>query len=216
MRTVAFCEIDPYCRAVLAKHWPGVPVYEDVRTLPRVGCDVVAGGWPCQPWSVAGKQRGADDDRHLWPAMLDVIRRERPAWVLGENVAGIVSLGLDAVLADLEAEGYAWRAFLIPACSVGAWHRRERLFVVAHAERHQQPREESCDGTPGRMGRQLEQVAWDRDWEGALREFRGMDDGLSYGVDRTDTLRNAVVPQVVAEIGRAIMRARNVTGEGHG
>ena len=211
METVAFCEIDPYCRAVLNKHWPHVPCYDDVRVLPAIGgIDLICGGFPCQPFSVAGKQRGADDDRHLWPAMLEVIRSERPTWVLGENVTGLINLELDRVLFDLEAEGYACRTFVIPACAVGAPHRRERLWIVAHAERHEQPRKESRHGATGRMGRQQQPVAWDRDWESALREFRGMDDGLSYRVDRVDTLRNAVVPQIPEIIGRAIMRASDV------
>jgi DNA (cytosine-5)-methyltransferase 1 len=211
MQTVAFCEIDPYCRAVIKKHWPDIPCHEDVRTIPDIGCDLICGGFPCQPFSVAGKQRGTADDRHLWPAMLEVIKRERPAWVLGENVAGLIRLGLDGVLSDLETEGYSCRTFAIPACSVGAFHRRERLWIVAHAQRDQQPRQESCDGSPGRVGGQQQSLAWHRDWEGALRAFRGMDDGLSYRVDRVDTLRNAVVPQIPEIIGRAIMRAEGLT-----
>lgn len=213
MRTVAFCEIDPYCRAVLKKHWPDVPCYEDVRTIPRIGCDLICGGFPCQPWSVAGKQRGTADDRHLWPAMLEVIRRERPAWVIGENVAGIVKLGLDQVLADLEGEGYAARTFGIPAVGVGANHRRHRIWIVAHSERNQQPRQEPCHRKAGRMGREQQSIPWDRPWQSALRELRGMDDGLSYRVDRVDTLRNAVVPQIPEIIGRAIMSLSDQGGE---
>ena len=98
METIAFCEIDPYCRKVLAKHWPGVPIYEDVRELDATGLgriDLVCGGYPCQPFSQAGKRVGAEDDRHLWPAMLEVIKAARPAWVIGENVAGHISMGLD-------------------------------------------------------------------------------------------------------------------------
>jgi DNA (cytosine-5)-methyltransferase 1 len=208
METVAFCEIDPYCRAVLKKHWPEVPCHDDVRSIPKIGgIDVICGGFPCQPFSVAGKQRGAADDRHLWPAMLEVVKRERPTWVLGENVTGLIKLGLDQVLSDLEAEGYACRTFVIPACAVGAPHRRDRLWIVAHAERDQQPRQESCDGTPGRVGWIEQPMAWGRDWEVALREFRGVDDGLSYRVDRVDTLRNAIVPQIAQVIGQAIMGA---------
>lgn len=93
--TVAFCEIDPFCRKVLAKHWPGVPIYEDVKGLRHDGpIDVVCGGFPCQPFSHAGKRGGVDDDRYLWPAMLEVIEAHRPAWVIGENVAGLTSMGV--------------------------------------------------------------------------------------------------------------------------
>lgn len=212
MQTVAFCEIDPYCQAVLRKHWPEVPIYDDVRALPPIGCvDLVCGGFPCQPFSVAGKRLGAADDRHLWPAMLEVIQRERPTWVLGENVVGLVRMELDRVLSDLEAAGYACRAFTIPACAVGAPHRRNRIWIVAHSERNKQPRQESRHGALGRMGRQQQPFPWDKGWKVALREFRGVDDGLSYRVDRVDTLRNAVVPQIPEIIGRAIIQAEGVT-----
>lgn len=145
IETAAFCEIEPYCRRVLSRHWPGVPIYEDVRELTRErlerdgvmdngAIDLICGGYPCQPFSVAGKRRGAEDDRHLWPEMFRLVRALRPAWVLGENVAGHVHLGLDDVLADLESEGYTCRAFVLPAAAVGAPHRRERVFIVAHAD----------------------------------------------------------------------------------
>lgn len=201
MTTVAFCEIEPYCRAVLAKHWPGVPIHGDIRTFGGIPCDVVTGGFPCQPFSVAGKQGGKGDDRYLWPEMLRVVEASRPAWVIGENVPGIIRMELDHVLLDLERIGYRAGVFVIPACAVGAPHRRNRVWIVAHAERGHGPR----DGQVGRVGRQQQPVPWDRDWQGALREFRGMDDGLSYGVDRVRTLRNAVVPHVVEIIGRAIL-----------
>lgn len=133
--TVAFCEIDPFCQKVLRKHWPDVPIYEDVRTLEHDGpVDVITGGYPCQPFSLAGKRKGEEDDRHLWPAMFALIKRHRPAWVLGENVAGHVSLGLDAVLADLEKIDYACRPYIIPACAVDAPHRRDRIWIVANAK----------------------------------------------------------------------------------
>jgi DNA (cytosine-5)-methyltransferase 1 len=137
MRTVAFCEIDPYCRAVLRKHWPGVPIHEDVRILKgeAVGAiDLICGGFPCQPFSHAGKRMGREDDRHLWPEYRRLIEELRPAWVIGENVAGIINLELDNVLADLGSIGYSAATFNIPACAVGAPHRRERVWIVAHAD----------------------------------------------------------------------------------
>ena len=94
--TVAFCEIDPFCRQVLAKHWPDVPIHEDVRSLngDAIGpVDVVCGGYPCQPFSLAGKRAGQEDDRHLWPEMYRIMDELRPAWFIGENVAGHVSMG---------------------------------------------------------------------------------------------------------------------------
>ena len=134
-KTVAFCEIDPFCRKVLAKHWPDVPIYEDVKELRHDGpVDVICGGYPCQPFSQAGKQKGEEDDRHLWPAMFEVIKAHRPAWVIGENVAGHISMGLDQVLSDLEGEGYTARPYVIPASGLDAPHRRDRIWIVAHAE----------------------------------------------------------------------------------
>ena len=103
--TAMFCEIDPFARKVLAKHWPEVPIHDDIHTLTAdvVGqpIDLITGGFPCQPFSVAGKRRGQEDDRHLWPQMARVIDDCRPRWVLGENTPGIISLALDDCLADL-------------------------------------------------------------------------------------------------------------------
>ena len=138
-RTVGQCEWADYPRAVLEKHWPGLPRWRDIRTL--TGDDffaktglrtitVLSGGFPCQPFSTAGKRRGKDDDRYLWPEMLRVIREIRPTWVVGENVAGIVSMALDTVLSDLESIGYACQAFVIPACAVDAPHRRDRVAIA--------------------------------------------------------------------------------------
>ena len=130
-------EIDKFCRRVLEKHWPSVMRFGDVRAiepekLPPV--DVVAGGPPCQPFSSAGKRRGAGDPRNLWPEMLRVVRGVRPSWVVFENVPGIVSSYLPTVCHDLESAGYQFVCLLVPACALGASHWRYRLFVVAHLE----------------------------------------------------------------------------------
>lgn len=133
--TVAFCEIDSFCQKVLKKHWPDVPIYNDVRNLQHDGSvDVITGGYPCQPFSTAGKRQGATDDRHLWPAMFGLIEKYRPDWIIGENVAGHVSMGLDNVLSDLEGSGYAARTFIVPACAVDAKHRRDRTWIVANSK----------------------------------------------------------------------------------
>ena len=140
--TVGQCEWAEYPTKILEKHWPNVPRWRDIRTLTgesfyeRTGLrtvDVISGGFPCQPFSVAGKQVGKDDDRYLWPEMLRVIQELRPTWVLGENVPGIVNLALDTVLADLENSGYTGQAFIIPACGVDAPHKRERCAILAYA-----------------------------------------------------------------------------------
>jgi DNA (cytosine-5)-methyltransferase 1 len=138
METVAFCERDPFCQAVLHKHWPNTPIHSDITELDgyeyKGTVELVCGGFPCQPYSVAGQQRGAEDDRALWPEMLRVIREVQPTWVIGENVTGIIAMELDTVLSDLESEGYACQAFVIPACAVDAQHRRDRVWVVAYAD----------------------------------------------------------------------------------
>lgn len=139
--TVGQCEWADYPTKALEKHWPNVPRWRDIRTLTKEGfyertglrtVDVISGGFPCQPFSVAGKRRGKEDDRYLWPEMLRVIQELRPAWVVGENVAGIVSVALDTVLSDLENIGYTCQAFIIPACAVDAPHRRDRCAIVAY------------------------------------------------------------------------------------
>ena len=136
--TAAFCEIEEFPRKILAKHWPKVPIYEDVRTLDATQLgriDVICGGYPCQPFSQAGKRLGTQDDRHLWPQMRRLIEQLRPAWVIGENVAGHISMGLDNVLSDLDALGYATQAFVIPACAVNAPHRRDRVWILGNADK---------------------------------------------------------------------------------
>src|SRR5579859_5694725 len=139
MEIVGQVEIDPFCQAVLAKHWPDVPRKADIYDV--VGdefgtIDIVAGGFPCQPFSVAGKRRGKADDRYLWPEMFRVITAARPAWVCGENVPALVGMALDDVCADLESAGYSCWPVLIPACAVGAPHLRERLFIVEIGRAH--------------------------------------------------------------------------------
>tara|TARA_Y100001968_G_scaffold327683_1_gene373221 strand:- start:1069 stop:2127 length:1059 start_codon:yes stop_codon:yes gene_type:complete len=137
MSTVAMCEKDPYCRKILTKHWPDLTIHEDIRNLDgkeyRNSIDLVAGGFPCQPFSVAGKRKGADDDRHLWPEMLRVIKEAKPRWVIGENVFGFINMALDDVQADLEREHYEVRKFVLPAVAVDAKHRRDRIFLVAYS-----------------------------------------------------------------------------------
>jgi len=135
-------EIDPFAIKVLKKNFPNTKIYEeDIKkigkhNLPRV--DVLSGGFPCQPFSQAGRREGKDDNRYLWPEMLRVIRELQPTYVIGENVAGLLSMEngetLKRILLDLENEGYNNEVFLIPSAGVGAWHRRDRIWIVAHTD----------------------------------------------------------------------------------
>ena len=146
IETVAFCEIEEYPQKVLKKNFSGVPIYNDITELVRnestrpiwgqgkwqdLECDILTGGYPCQPFSQAGKRKGEEDDRHLWPFMLEIIKQKRPKFIVAENVAGHITLGLDNVLFDLEGEGYSARAVVLPASSVNAHHRRDRVWVIA-------------------------------------------------------------------------------------
>lgn len=143
IETVGQCEWAEYPTKVLEKHWPDAPRWKDIRTLTgesfyeRTGrrtVDIISGGFPCQPFSVAGKQRGKEDDRYLWPEMVRVIKELRPTWIVGENVAGIVRMALPDILSELEACGYRTRTFLVPACAIGARHRRYRVAIVGYSE----------------------------------------------------------------------------------
>ena len=143
IETIAFCEIEKYAQRVLRKNFPGIRIFEDVRQFPAIEFRepfLLTGGYPCQPFSQAGKRRGAEDDRHLWPAMFEIIRSCRPNWVLAENVAGHVTLGLDQVLADLESEDYAVQPIMVPACAVDAPHRRDRVWILGNAKRDSEGR----------------------------------------------------------------------------
>ena len=137
MECVAQVEIDEFCQKVLAKHWPDVPRYGDIRDVGKENlpaADLVCGGFPCQPFSVAGNQRGTADDRHLWPEMLRVIAELQPTWVVGENVPGIIRIFLDQAISDLENQGYTCETFVLPAVAFDAPHRRDRVFVVAYTK----------------------------------------------------------------------------------
>ncbi len=134
---VLFCDIEPWSRRVLKKHWPDVPIAKDVKELANdpdglvPDCDILTAGYPCQPFSLAGERRGTEDDRHIWPYILSIVQAKRPSWCVFENVYGHVSMGLDEVLSDLEREAYATRPFIVPACAADAPHRRDRVWIIA-------------------------------------------------------------------------------------
>jgi DNA (cytosine-5)-methyltransferase 1 len=139
---VFHCEWNPFGRKVLNHYWPNSISYEDITktdfSIHTGNIDILTGGFPCQPYSMAGKRLGKDDERHLWPEMLRAIREISPRWVVGENVFGLVNwnggMVFDEVQADLEAQGYEVQPFVLPACAVNAPHRRDRIFFVAYTE----------------------------------------------------------------------------------
>ncbi|HCC34152.1 MAG TPA: DNA cytosine methyltransferase, partial [Ruminococcaceae bacterium] len=139
--TVAQCDNADYPTKILEKHWPHVPKWKEICDVTRksfkekTGLDsptLISGGFPCQPFSQAGKRRGRADDRHLWPQMFRIVEELRPAWMLGENVAGFVGMELDQTITDMESAGYKTRAFVFPACAVDAPHQRMRCFIVGY------------------------------------------------------------------------------------
>ena len=237
--TVAQCEIDPFCRKVLAKHWPHVKRYEDVRTLTAdalardgIGVDVITGGFPCQDISSAGYKVGIGGQRSgLWSEYSRLIGELRPSYVLVENVAALLSRGLDVVLGDLAQIGYDAEWHCIPASAVGAPHQRDRVWIIANpnnqsksvSAKHDETRgvqevgnviHAECRFIPlglhlGRIGRFGQPLPWDRVWEGENSPLGlGMVDGVPQRLDRLRSLGNAVVPQIPELIGRAILEAR--------
>ncbi len=285
-KTVLFCDNDPYCQAVLKRHWSDVPIWEDIRELiahakkcrfsskrytsrkkkkntifrksNKYEITILTGGFPCQPFSQAGKRRGKGDDRYLWPEMLECIRLFRPLWVIAENVYGILNIegGLvfEQVCSDMENEGYEVWPFIIPAVSVNAPHRRDRVWIVSRrtslntqpsrwsAGRNSKAGSEkvgwnSIDafwkdrntshtiskGLEGKVNKKRQMSRFNKeDWQADWREIvfrtciRGVDDGIPLWMDRVrisksrhrkerlKMLGNAIVPQVVVEIMKAI------------
>ena len=133
--TIAFCECEPFAQRVLRKNFPDVPILDDVREIDGrdfLGTTLISGGFPCQPYSHAGKRRGKEDHRALGGEMVRLVSEARPRWVLGENVAGFATMGLDEMLSDLEDLRYSCEAIIIPACAIDAPHRRDRVWIVGH------------------------------------------------------------------------------------
>ena len=265
IETVQFVEIDPFCQKVLAKNFKGVPIHDDITTYTYKQTEptlrihevkgngmqgderidngrtarspfLLTGGFPCQPFSFAGKRRGKEDDRYLWPEMLRVISEAKPHWVIGENVAGFINMGLDECISDLEGEGYEVQAFVIPACAVNAPHRRDRVWIVANrtwelfdrsrdarpagrkkytdTDRHAPDTASErfqrfggkCKLRESKGEMQISREYWNEPWLEAATRLCRVDDGVSRRVDRLKCLGNAIVPQVAYQIMKAISK----------
>lgn len=220
IETMAFCERDPFCQKVLNKHWPNIPIFDDIctlnkNTLEERGVDtgsieLISGGFPCQPFSIAGQRKGKEDDRDLWPEMFRIIREIRPNWVVGENVAHFANMELDRTLFDLESIGYQGRTFIIPAAAVGAIHKRDRVFVVAHSNgQHVERFSETKIQGESAVQREFPyggSEEWARRSSIYQPKLSRNHNGVPNGVDRIRSLGNAVVPQQIYPIFEAIVK----------
>lgn len=202
-------EINPWCRRVLEKHWPDVPKYGDIRQLTgdeleRV--DLIAGGFPCQPVSVAGRKLVDKDERWLWPEFVRIVRVVRPQYVLVENVPGLLHRGMGSVLGDLAALGYDAEWEVLSACAMGAPHTRERMFVVAYANSLAcAPRVAIFGGIEASVSQGGDGARARARWMAAVARADRSIDGISDWMDRLEALGNAVVPAVAEWIGRRIL-----------
>lgn len=245
-KSVAFVEIDPFCQDVLRKHWPEVPIFPNIYNVTKEILEsegvsditLISGGFPCQPYSHAGKRKGKGDNRFLWPEMLRVIREIHPRFVVGENVYGLVTNGqglvLESIYTDLEAEGYEVAPpFVLPAAALGALHRRDRVWICAHSRydngsaqqgKQQEKWAEIVDRSSRNVVPSLDKgfpewasgdirfpcplVESIEDEEGE-REFCGVVNGVSRRVDRLRALGNAVVPQQAYPIFQTLAEMEN-------
>jgi DNA (cytosine-5)-methyltransferase 1 len=249
--TIAFCDNDKYSKLIIDKHWKGAKIYNDVREINKEQFkkdgiefpEIITGGFPCQPFSVAGKKQGTNDDRHLWPEMFRIIQEFTPRWIIGENVKNITNIQdgmvFETVCTDLEGEGYEVRAFNIPAAGVGAPHRRERIWIVAHSKsiesdvgrgrQHQEERErqlqirgknsddantdsERLQGHRSEYelrNSEEEEQTSGNSWWSVEPNVGRVANGVSGRVYRLKGLGNSIVPKIAEEIGKAIVEAEN-------
>lgn len=255
IEVVGLCEYADYPRMILQKHWPDVPLFKDVTKLDREeltnagispdSIDIVSGGFPCQPFSIAGHRKGTEDDRDLWPEMFRIIKQIWPTWVVGENVANFANMELDRTLSDLEDLGYQTRAFVLPACAVNAPHQRLRTFIVAHSNRKGQLQSQGTDQDQRRWARDGSEVLADasskRRQTSSHDEFRNIANwqskrqfsttggtpakwqpepsvgrvanGVPNRMDRIKALGNAVVPQQILPIFKAIVQIEDIKND---
>jgi DNA (cytosine-5)-methyltransferase 1 len=210
-------EIDPYACKVLDKHWPTVPNLGNIKEIDWSQVerpDVICGGYPCQPFSTAGKRQGEGDARHLWPCVRECIAELRPRYAVLENVRGHLSLGFGTVLGDLASIGYDTEWQVIPAAAVGAPHRRDRVFIVAYSAQQSSNGESDYarDSKRPKTISEPRDSSWEshrsRQWWAIEPDVGRVANGIPNRVDRLRCLGNAVVPQVAEYVGRLIMAAQ--------
>ena len=215
MTTVAFCEIEEYPRKVLAKHWPNVPIYEDVRDVTAerlradgISIDTISAGFPCQPYSVAGHRRGSDDPRDMVSPMLRLVKEIEPAWFMGENTQGFIDTGLDAMCDELEQLGYSTRTCSLPSCVAGLPTMERHVWIIATTSSKRLERFWEItmqiieDGTKEFQG--SDPRGFNR-WNLSKTRVCGVGERISDRSHRLKALGNAVPPRIPEIIGRAIM-----------
>jgi DNA (cytosine-5)-methyltransferase 1 len=213
-RTVVFCEIDEFCQEVLKRCWPEVQIIQNIRNFDGsrwTGATLLTGGFPCQPFSSAGRKRGKADDRNLWPEMLQVISRARPTWVIAENVTGIAYMVLADCENDLEAEGYKAQSFDIPACACGLSTMERHIWIIAthrgkFVEGNVKKRIQGIRKIQPCIGRKdhNETKGFPRIPDLPESRLLGSRKGIPHWVDRHKALGNAIPPQVAYEIIKGI------------
>jgi len=219
-KNVGFCEIDKFCQKVLKKNFgSNIKIFDNIIDITgeEFGTiDLITGGFPCQPFSQAGRRKGREDERALFPEMVRVIRKTKPKWVLAENVSGILNIHngeyFEEICTQLEGEGYTVQSFIIPATAVNAPHKRERVWIIAYTERNGL---EELPEQWGEIKRILQKASNTFTTHSTIkrinrcgnRDINRGDYGLSSGLDRNNRLRalgNAIVPQVAEAIMQVI------------
>lgn len=232
IKTAAFCEREPFCQKVLNKHWPDVPIFNDVRTLNKEvldnhgikNIDLISGGFPCQPYSIAGKKQGSGDERALWDEMFRIIKEIKPRWVVCENVDNFTRMDdFEKANANLESIGYQVESFIISASAVGAPHKRNRVFMVCYSNGKSELQANQGISSIGSSRETRESTTWKfrgrvarTYWEANKPPICGVDDGVSKELDKSRliALGNAVVPQQIYPIFKTIMEIeRGLTHE---
>ena len=229
-KTIAFCENDPYCRLLLQKHWKGVTIHNDIKKLEakdiKEPIDILTGGFPCQPYSVAGKQKGTDDNRCLWPDMFRIIKEVKPTFVIAENVRGIINIQdgmvFETVCSDLEAEGFEVQSFVIPAAGVNAPHKRERVWIVGYSKHNGslttkiKRRNNKIDDrtTKGKnTSIEPERTSGSRDNEIMENSRRKLHEGASFGEKNEDEIRKENANKFERSSGESTFDVANTKSE---
>lgn len=219
-KTVAFCEREKFCQRVLQKHWPSVPIIDDIHDLDGReyrGVDLLTGGFNCQPYSHAGRKLGALDHRAIWPEMLRVVTEARPRFIVAENVVGIINLELDDVLSSLEAASYSVGTVVVPACAVDARHRRDRVWIIgsdtlANTGSGRRPGSGQPSDASNQEAHRERQA--DESLDGCIGQVWGVEPdvcrvahGIPNRAHRLRGLGNAIVPQVAEQILTALIES---------